>query len=97
LPVASTVRVGGEAADEGSPVRIEVRVPRDDFDRLSANFALNAHLRVISFEVPAAGPEMGLIFEGVEMGTLQTLLRAHGFTVLGVADRTTEGAAWRNL
>jgi hypothetical protein len=69
----------------GATGRWDVRIPADEFDRLSGEMAIGFGLRTISFKVPAAAPEIQLTFEGHESkDALVAVLNHAGFTVLAV-------------
>lgn len=61
----------------------DVRIPLDDLRLIDGQKASAWGLKRISFEVPAAGPEIELQFTGWD-GEQQLVaeLRGHGFTVL---------------
>ena len=66
-----------------------MRVLREDFDLLDGPFAISSRLRVISFEVPAAGPEIGLWFDGwASAPALRAVLEQRGLSVLAIAERS---------
>lgn len=66
----------------------DVRVLRSDFKLLDGELAIETHLRIISFEAPAAGPEIELTFgDWPDEQALAEFLAGKGFTVLAMRER----------
>ena len=60
-----------------------MRVPLDDLNVLTGQMAIELRLRTIVFDVPASGPEIGLLFDGWDSERpLVAALERHGLEVL---------------
>lgn len=69
-------------------MRHDVRIPLDELELIGGERAVAWRLRVISFQVPAAGPEIELQFDGWDTEEqLVAVLRDHGLSVLASRER----------